>query len=419
MTDTLTATADATANSYDPRTQPIYQLYRRMRRTVLSLDDLGDTEAIAVRLLEAVVERADEPGALVKGGRAYRRVDEHFELFATAGDAGPVEIGYRVPSRYPVIEQLFEKGWTLVHASDDGFDRMIEEPIGAEIFAAVVVGTHRDHFVSFTLIDTVHEHDLVLALISLAQVADMAQRQHELVANIEQTKAIQTSLLPARPPTVEGWDIAFRTRPALIVGGDAYEVRKIDGGLVVGIGDATGHGLPAALQARDFVVGLRMGIEQNLKLVPLMDTLSRVLNASSPANRFISMFFGELDREGNLLWSNAGHPPALLVRADRKTEWLESTGPVMAVPVDGRWEQRVTRLKAGGLLVLYTDGMTEAKSLHGEEFGEERLRSIVLDACDDGAEAVLERLYRALDQFTEGTIQTDDQTLVVVRRTAT
>jgi hypothetical protein len=407
-------------HAVNPRTLPVYNLYRRFRQIAHTLEEFGDSESVAHYLLKTLVEASSAPGALITGGRAYRCVGDVFELFEKLGESGPVPLGYRVPVSYPVLQDLLRQGWILVRDSDPRFDRAIEGPIQAHIFAAIVIGPSRDHLLSFTLQEPVPDEELIYALVSLRSIADLALRQRELIQFIEQAREIQTSLLPREAPRFDGYDVAFRSRPAMIVGGDIFDFQQVlPSTLGISIGDATGHGLPAALQARDAIVGLRMGVEENLKIVKMIEKLSRVVQAGGSVSRFISLFYTELDRHGNLVYVNAGHVPPLLFRhATGEVVELPSSGPVIGLPVAAHYEQSFERMAPGDVLLLYTDGLCEARNPAGEEHGLERMIAVLRREAAKGrtAREVVGRLFEELDAFTGGALQIDDETAVVVRR---
>ena len=124
---------------------------------------------------------------------------------------------------------------------------------------------------------------------------------------------IQRSLLADEPPVFPGFDVACRSVATEEVGGDFYDFHGLgDDILGFAIGDASGHGLPAALVVRDVVTGLRMGIEKDLKIAHVFAKLNRVIHRSRLSSRFVSVFYGELEADGNLVYVNAGHPPPIL-----------------------------------------------------------------------------------------------------------
>ena len=131
---------------------------------------------------------------------------------------------------------------------------------------------------------------------------------------LEQAEEIQKSLLPQKSPKFAGYDIFGRSIPAEVVGGDFYEYFNFEeGNFGISIGDASGHGLPAALLVRDVVIGLRMGLASEYKLVYTLKKLNRVIQQSTFASNFVSLFIGEMERDGHLFYVNAGHPAPFLV----------------------------------------------------------------------------------------------------------
>ena len=263
---------------------------------------------------------------------------------------------------------------------------------------------------------------MTYALLAVRAIADLALDRRELVELMEQAQEVQTSLLPAVPPRLPGYDIAFESRPAVIVGGDLFDFLELSPTtLGFSIGDAMGHGMPAALQARDAVVGLRMAAEQDLKITRGMTRLAKVLRgtgSTSGSSRFISLFYGELDVRGNLSYINAGHPAPLLLRSESgQVEALKTGGPVMGLPIEVAYEQGEAVLRPGDLLLLYTDGLTEARNAAGVEWGCRGLLQAVgrvLQQEQRDAKAVVAGIFDSLVDFTDGRVASDDRTLVVL-----
>jgi sigma-B regulation protein RsbU (phosphoserine phosphatase) len=233
-----------------------------------------------------------------------------------------------------------------------------------------------------------------------------------------QARQVQTSLLLAEPPVFPGYEIAFGSRPAAVVGGDVYDFLSVQPGtLGVAVGDAAGHGMAAALQARDVIVGLRMGVEESLKLFKTMEKLAAVVQRNSPDGRFISLVYAEIHRNGTLVYVNAGHPPPLVLRAAGGETALASGGPVMGLKLPPvAYEPAFEALGPGDLAVVFADGITEAVDRNDQEFGHERLVAALRERHDESVATLVERAFATLDVFTEGLPQSDDQTLVLVRR---
>lgn len=241
-------------------------------------------------------------------------------------------------------------------------------------------------------------------------------QRHELENVVEQSRVIQTSLLPATPPGFGDYELAAASLPARIVGGDAHDFIVLDEDtLAIAVADASGHGLPAALQARDVVVGLRMGVERDMKITRMIEKLNRVIHASGLVSRFVSLVFGELERNGNFTYVNAGHPPPLLCD-DHGVHELTVGGLVLGPDVTARYKQGFAHLDRGAALVMVTDGVLEHGTTAGDAFGEERLGEWLRAWREGPADAAVADLLARLRQHGEGAAFEDDVTIVYVRR---
>src|SRR5262245_53873425 len=155
-----------------------------------------------------------------------------------------------------------------------------------------------------------------LVLNTACSILSVRLAEERLGATMREAAEIQQSLLPARAPEFPGFDLAARSVPAEAVGGDWFDYLDLgEGSLGLSIGDASGHGLPAALMARDVVIGLRMGIEKELKAGHALEKLNRVLHASTLSSCFASLLYGELEETGSFFYYNAGHDAPLLADA--------------------------------------------------------------------------------------------------------
>jgi sigma-B regulation protein RsbU (phosphoserine phosphatase) len=235
---------------------------------------------------------------------------------------------------------------------------------------------------------------------------------------------IQQSLLVEEPPAFSGFELAARSLPAEEVGGDFYDFHDLgEGTLGLAIGDASGHGLPAALLVRDVVTGLRMGIEKELKVAHVFEKLNRVIHRSRLSSRFVSVFYAELERDGNLVYVNAGHQPPILFFRERTPGKvceieLSNGGTVIGPLPEARFRRGFARLQPGEVLLLLTDGILERRDKIGEFFGDDRVRAVVREQQAQSAETILSKLFDAALAWGDGRPWEDDATIVVVKRTA-
>ena len=200
------------------------------------------------------------------------------------------------------------------------------------------------------------------------------------------------------------------------MGGDLYDfVRVSSRSLGIAVADASGHGLPAALQARDAIIGLRMGVEENLRISATIEKLNRVVAHSALASKFISLFYGELDASGTLVYCNAGHNPPLLWNGATFRE-LRRGGMILGPNPEATYERCYETLEPGDLLVAYTDGIVEAEDGADDAFGMERLKAVIVGCPFASAREVVEAIFAAVRAHVGGDARDDDQTIVAVRR---
>ena len=233
---------------------------------------------------------------------------------------------------------------------------------------------------------------------------------------LHEAAEIQRSLLPARPPRLAGYEMAARSQPAEEVGGDVYDMIAGDGrtiGLLMG--DASGHGLPAALVARDLVVGMRMGLRSGLKVTRVLEGLNEVMHDSGLTSSFVSVFYGELSEDGTLLYANAGHPAPLLYGADGCVEL--AWGDTVLGPARGaRFHRRVAQMAPGDVLIAFTDGILERHDDQGNMFGLGGIEAALGDPRGLSAQEILDRLFDAAEAFGAPAEWDDDATALVIRR---
>ncbi len=260
-----------------------------------------------------------------------------------------------------------------------------------------------------------------LVLNTACSILSLKLLEESLGATLREAAEIQKSLLPPEPPAFPGFELAARSEPAEEVGGDWFDFLALgppgEGALGIAIGDASGHGLPAALMARDVVIGLRMGLERELKAGFALAKLNRVIHGSSLSSCFASLWFGELEENGSLFYYNAGHDAPLLVR-DGRCESLRSGSPVLGPLPEARFRRHFAHLDHGATLALYTDGLTERRSRSGELFGLERLSALLAEHEGLSAAELVARVFDEVERFGASGSGRDDATLVIVRRPA-
>ena len=240
----------------------------------------------------------------------------------------------------------------------------------------------------------------------------------QIAQELDTAQALQRAILPQRfpdRPEIAGHALMV---PARQLAGDFYDVLELaDGRIGLLIADVSGKGVPAAFFMGISRTVLRAAALQGRSPGECLAQANKVLCATNPMDLFVTVFYGILDpADGTFVYANGGHNPPLHWRRDRpEPALLEATGSLVLGMFEGvRYAERSLALDRGDLLLLYTDGVTEAMSPAGEEFSELRLIRAVASAGDD-PEAIVARITAALHEFTRGEPAADDVTCLVLR----
>ena len=247
--------------------------------------------------------------------------------------------------------------------------------------------------------------------------AGRARRRVEAAERRELAEAlkIQQRLLPQQVPQIDGWELAVSWQPASGVGGDCFDaIRFDDARLALTIADVVGKGIPAALLMSNLQAAVRAFASEAVEPSALCQQVNRILCGNIAEGRFISFFYCILDAStGVLTYTNAGHYLPMLVRTDGSVERLGIGGPVLGVLPEADYEQAQVAAAPGDRIVLFTDGITEARNAGDEEFGEQRLLEGAIEHRACSAPALQARLADAVAAFTGGHMH-DDATLIVL-----
>jgi sigma-B regulation protein RsbU (phosphoserine phosphatase) len=297
--------------------------------------------------------------------------------------------------------------------TDPGVDPVLEKRLGAQRFCAISVGDD-EYILGFDVSPDLGREDILFSLNLIRYAINQKIRTQRYESLIVEAQRIQQSILPSRVPQYAGYDIWGRTVPAEIVSGDFYDFIPVsDNILGLAIADGSGHGLPAALVVRDVYMGLRMATDRDFKIIRTLEKLNHIIHRGRLTTKFVSLFYGELETGGILIYCNAGHNPPFLLRASGKTELLRNGGPVLGPTPDATYQRGFAKLEPGDLLCMYSDGIIEAHDRGEREFGTERMIRIVKAKRTRSAHEIgQEVLSRVAKWGREGE---DDRTIVVVK----
>jgi sigma-B regulation protein RsbU (phosphoserine phosphatase) len=253
-----------------------------------------------------------------------------------------------------------------------------------------------------------------------ARLTEEQMERERLEREQQVASEIQQRFLPATAPIVTGYELQGISFPCYEIGGDYYDfIQREDGRLVVALGDVSGKGTAAALLMSSLHAAVHAQADIHDSLVKTISAVNRYLVDSIPANRFVTLFYAELDpQNGALSFLNAGHNPPLIVHTGGTMEQLASGGLPLGIMTNADFREGRTKLYPGDVLVIYSDGVSEATNPSGEEFGPTRLYEVVARNLDASAGGIRDRIESALTKFCQGTPAADDITLVIVKRNA-
>jgi sigma-B regulation protein RsbU (phosphoserine phosphatase) len=390
-------------------------LFRKVQRAIEAIERSPDVASTIAETAGAVIENFKEDLG-VRGGRLYERRDGGYELTRTFGGTKEIQTGIFVPDSYPPVQAVIDEGVVVMDLTAPGIDPEFEKRLDADRFAAIAVGD--DQFIlSFSVDPTAPDEDLMSSLGIMRLAVDQKLRQNRFLSALNEARQIQMSILPKRSLRRGSIEVAGYTAPAEIVGGDYFDFIPLsDRILGIAIADASGHGLPAALQVRDVYTGLRMGVERDFKIVRTVERLNRIINQSRMTTRFVSLFYGEIEElEGNFMYVNAGHPPPIHFHSGGVT-MLRQTGMVLGPSATSTYSRGFRLLERGDAILMYTDGMFEAHGADGSEFGLDRLIEAFSAIREKPADEIARRLIENVREWSGGEACEDDQTVVVLKR---
>jgi serine phosphatase RsbU (regulator of sigma subunit) len=238
--------------------------------------------------------------------------------------------------------------------------------------------------------------------------------EHEL----QLAREIQQRFQPTAPPIVPGYELQGISFPSYEIGGDYYDfIPRPDGRMIIALGDVSGKGTAAALLMSSLHAAIHAQVASHQSISETITAVNRYLADNIPANRFVTLFYAELDPQtGSLSFLNAGHNPPLIVHAAGTVEKLAAGGLPLGIMPDAPYREGRTQLQPGDALIVYSDGVTETQNPAGEEFGPDRLQDVVFHNLDASAAGMRDKIEAALTKFAQGTPAVDDITLVIVKR---
>jgi sigma-B regulation protein RsbU (phosphoserine phosphatase) len=389
------------------------KLLTQVEKTLEQIETTSVTSATIEQIAETIAANFREELGIT-GGRVYECGDDDtYELVGRFGVSTEGELGIVVPRDYRPVELVLENGIVVMSPNDPGYDPVLEQRLGARRFAAIAVGSDLRYILSFSVREDRPRDAILYALNLIRYAINQKLRAERYESLIGEAQRIQQSILPRRIPQYEGFEIFGKTVPAEIVSGDFYDYIPISESILgLAIADGSGHGLPAALVVRDIYMGLRMATDRDFKIIRTLEKLNHIIHRSRLTTKFVSLFYGELERGGILIYTNAGHNPPFALQGKR-VEYLRNGGPVLGPTPDATFNRGFLKLSPGDLLCLYSDGIVEAHDRKDREFGLERLLQIVKSKRHEPAQEIVNHVLKRVAKW--GRVGEDDRTIVIVK----
>ena len=406
-----------------------HRLYNTIK--LMTEERFQSDEELLCHVLESIIRHEAIP---VKGGRIWKLdpKSRSYRLTQQMGDVEPISSDFRLRiDDYPLFLQLPEKG-TIVQ---DETNQYLREH-GITVYSATGVGrkVRLKGVELFPYVIAINAdflpQEMTYALNSIGSVLTSALQSRKieskaklLEADLDKAREIQKSILPQHELSFHSYDIYGISVPDRVVGGDFFDYLQTaeDGDrLGIVIGDAASKGLSAAAQALYVSGALRMGIEYQTKMNSYIGKINRLVNRTFSPEHFVSLFYLELTTsdKGLMFYVNAGHSnPVLLRAAGGQVERLKATGQIIGPFPQERYRIEFTTMSKGDILLLFTDGITEAfddtRQMYGEERLIETLRTLKEKTPKEISQLILEdvQIHNRLVEYS------DDKTMVVIKKT--
>lgn len=257
-----------------------------------------------------------------------------------------------------------------------------------------------------------------LAIISIEnrRLFKEAIEKQKLEEELELARDIQLNLLPSHIPQTNNFDIAAINLPSKQVGGDYFDIIKVDEGkYIVAIADVSGKGIPASLLMANMQAFLQVISKQNIDIPTATALINDLITQNTSDGRFVTFFWGLLDdNDKKLTYVNAGHNPPILLRQNKIIRLSEGGIILGVMKTIMPYNSNTVNLESGDKIILFTDGVSEAMNPYAEEFSESRLERIAINTSSLSSAETINNIRKEIEEFVQGTSQSDDLTMLII-----
>lgn len=391
-------------------------LYRKLAALLANIGKVKTNDNFLFSVLRKM-ENSFGRDLHVSNGRLYIEDIDQFLLIQHPGSQIPANQKTLVALDAETVQQVLKNGSYIFNDLPLHVNGQNGVHVEYAIPAGFIVHNPENRWIlMFTLTSGWVREEVEFYLNAVRAQLNFQLHSEAMKNDMQQAALIQQSLLPSSPPEIAGYEIAANSYPAEVVGGDFFDFTVLnDDVFSVAVGDASGHGLPAALLVRDVVTGLRMGVEKEVQMAEAMEKLNRIIHRSTFSTRFISVFYGAIELNGNFYYVNAGHPPPILIHGSRIKQ-LKATGTILGAVPEISLDQEFACFRPGGVLIMYSDGLIERFNSIGEQFGLSRLEALGIKHQKQNAQVILELIYETVFAFGNLAKWQDDVTVVIVKK---
>ncbi|MFN0156438.1 MAG: PP2C family protein-serine/threonine phosphatase [Bacteroidota bacterium] len=404
----------------------------KLYRTIEMMGDrkVRTDDQLLTHILKEIISSEEIP---VRGGRIWKLEPTAgtYKLIHQEGEIEPIKKSFRlrIPD-YPMFMQLPRKG-TIVATETDKYLRQR----GIKLYSATGVGekVQWKGYALYPYVIAINadylKNDMMYALNIIGQALTTALRNRKIESkarllqqDLDKAREIQKSILPDHELRFHTYDLYGVSLPDRIVGGDFFDYLHASDDkdrLAVVIGDAASKGLSAAAQALYVSGALRMGVEYQTKMGTLIGRINRLVNMAFTAEHFVSMVYAEINNaeKGLVFYINAGHNNPILLRGKtEEVELLPATGQIIGPFPNERYKTEFAIMNKGDILLLYTDGITEASNENHEMYGEKRLIAKLKELKDRTPKEICQNILEDVLVHNRLIEFSDDKTLVVLKR---
>lgn len=408
-------------------------LQKRIYKLVeqITNEKFSDEKSFLTNLVRRVV---DIPDFEIIGGRIWRKNpdDNTYTLIFQYGNVKKIPDNYTLSvDDQPVLKDLWHKGTMLRRETDQ-----LLMDSGIFIYSVTGVGeiikTSYGRFYEYVLgfnaeqiLQSFYETLSIIGTVASSRLKDykLIKYQEKIQRDIHKAADIQKGLFPDHSVSFADFEIFGVCLPDSEVGGDYFDyfesLENEEDRLGILVADAASKGLSAAIQALFVSGAVKMALKFSPKISALFYNLNNLIYETFPLERFVTLFYCELTTSSNrlVLYSNAGHVEPIHYRADEESfRFLGSTGGILGIVPNQRYNVENTRLRPGDIMVITTDGITEAQNEANEMFGHERLIDIIKDNKNLSSKDIAMQIMEAVQHFSANSNYNDDKTIIVIKR---